>query len=117
MSFTRHLDKPLQTHFDTYRQAIVLLGARQTGKTTILKRIFPDALYLLVDNEQTKKVLETYDIHSYLQILGAGRQVIIDELHLLTDPGRAVKIVYDQIPQIQLIVTGSSAFQIKFSKC
>lgn len=113
MNLTRHLDKSLQKHFDIYKQAIVLLGARQTGKTTILKRIFPDALYLLVDNEQTKIALETYDIHSYLQILGKCRQVIIDELHLLTNPGRAVKIIYDQVPNIQLIVTGSSALQIK----
>ncbi len=113
MNRTRHLQKTLQTHFDTYKQAIVLLGARQTGKTTILNRIFPEATYLLVDNEQTKKVLETYDIHTYLQILGQSKQVVIDELHLLSDPGRAVKIIYDQVPHVQLIVTGSSALHIK----
>lgn len=113
MGIARHLDKILETHFETYRQVLVLLGARQTGKTTILKRIFPNALYLLVDNEQTRVALEKYDIHSYLQIIGKGKQVIIDELHLLSDPGRAVKIIYDQVPNIQLIATGSSALQIK----
>lgn len=113
MNYQRHLETKLKNHFNTYKQAIVLLGARQTGKTTLLQRIFTDALYLLVDNEQTLKTLETYDISTYKQILGTSKQVIIDELHLLSDPGRAVKIIYDQIPNIQLIVTGSSALHIK----
>lgn len=113
MNYARHLESQLRDHFLNYKQAIVLLGARQVGKTTLLKRVFPEANYLLIDNEQTKNVLEKYDINSYKQILGGGRQLIIDELHLLTDPGRAVKIFYDQLPDTQLIVTGSSALQIK----
>ena len=113
MNYTRHLEVQLKNHFLEYKQAIVLLGARQVGKTTLLKRIFSTASYLLVDNEQTKKILESYDINSYKQVLGDSKQLLIDELHLLTDPGRAVKIIYDQIPNIQLIVTGSSTLQIK----
>lgn len=112
-SYQRHLLHRLQTHFSTYKQAIVLLGARQTGKTTLIKHAFPDALYLLVDNEQTKSVLDSYDISTYRQIIGATSQLVIDELHLLQDPGRAVKILYDQVPGLQLIVTGSSALHIK----
>ncbi len=109
----RHLDQQLKTHFSTYKQALVLLGARQVGKTTLLKRIFPQAHYLLLDNQNIKQILESYDINTYKQVLGQYRQVIIDELHLLSNPGRAVKIIYDQLPNIQLIVTGSSSFHIK----
>ncbi|NCN06333.1 MAG: ATP-binding protein [Candidatus Pacebacteria bacterium] len=113
MKYTRHLEANLLSHFSNYKQAIVLLGARQTGKTTLLRRLFPDALYILLDNEQTKNVLETYDISTYKQAIGRTKQLIIDELHLLHDPGRAVKIIYDQVPGLQLIVTGSSALHIK----
>jgi uncharacterized protein len=109
----RHIEKTLKTHFQTYKQAIVLLGARQTGKTTLLKKVFPNATYLLLDNEQVKQTLESYDISTYKQILGTTQQLIIDELHLVSDPGRVVKIIYDQLPNIQLIVTGSSALHIK----
>jgi len=109
----RQLEEQLINHFSKYKQALVLLGARQVGKTTILKRVFPQALYLLVDNEGTKRVLEGYDINAYKQIIGASREIIIDELHLLSDPGRAVKIIYDQLPEIRIIVTGSSALHIK----
>lgn len=109
----RHLDKTIITHFDTYRQALVLLGARQVGKTTLLKRLFPKAHYLLLDNEHTKQILESYDLNTYRQILGKHQFIILDELHLLTNPGRAVKIIYDQLPSTKLIVTGSSSFHIK----
>jgi len=111
--YIRHLDTSIKIHFTTYRQALVLLGARQVGKTTILKRLFPQAYYLLLDNENTKKVLETYDLPTYRTILGQHQQIILDELHLLSDPGRAVKIIYDQLPGVQFIVTGSSSFHIK----
>jgi predicted AAA+ superfamily ATPase len=37
----------------------------------------------------------------------------LDEIHLLKDPGRAVKIFYDQWPGLRLLVTGSSSFWIK----
>lgn len=38
---------------------------------------------------------------------------VIDEIHKLTDPGLAAKIIYDQMPGYKLVITGSSAFNIK----
>lgn len=109
----RHLDLQLNNHFKKYRQALVLLGARQVGKTTILTKIFPDAIYFSLDNESILSTLETYDINTYKQILGKNKVIILDELHLLSNPGRAAKIIYDQIPGVKLIITGSSSFHIK----
>lgn len=112
--YTRHLDPNIVNHFNTYREVMILLGARQVGKTTILQKLFPKAFYLLVDNESIKRNLERYDISVYRQMLPQNiKTVIIDEIHLLSDPGRAVKIMYDQIPDIKLIITGSSSLQIK----
>ena len=110
----RHLDQAISTHFKTYKESLVLLGARQVGKTTILKKIFPHALYLSVDNESIREILERYDVSAYRQLLTANAQtIIIDEIHELDNPGRAAKIFYDQLPNFQLILTGSSAFNIK----
>jgi len=110
----RHIDKAIAGHFDQNKEILILLGARQVGKTTLLKRLFPNAHYLLVDNETVKNNLERYDVSMYKQILPTQTtKLIIDEIHLLSDPGRAAKIIYDQIPDINLIVTGSSSLQIK----
>jgi len=110
----RHLDQALADHFTKYNEVLVLLGARQVGKTTILKRIFPDAHYLMVDNEPIKSALERYDPVVYKQLLNTGGGlVVVDEIHKLSDPGRAAKIFFDQLPEYKLIITGSSAFNIK----
>lgn len=110
----RHLDKTLASHFDKYKETLVLLGARQVGKTTILNRIFPDSQYLSVDTEPIRAALERYDPAVYSQLLaGSKGTVIIDEVHLLSDPGRMAKIIYDQLPEYRLIITGSSSFNIK----
>lgn len=112
--FTRHIDIKIQNHFNKFREILILLGARQTGKTTLLKKIFPQASYFLLDNEPIKALLESYDINTYKQFLPSGTsEIIFDEAHLLSDPGRAFKIMYDQIPDIKLIITGSSALNIK----
>src|SRR3989344_8277722 len=114
MRLNRQLDESILKHSDKYKEILILLGARQVGKTTLLKRLFPDAHYLLVDNETVKNNLERYDISVYRQILPSQtKRLIIDEIHLLSDPGRAAKIIYDQIPNINLIITGSSSLQIK----
>lgn len=114
MELVRHLDQSLINHQQRLKEAVVLLGARQVGKTTILKRLFPDALYLTVDNQITKEILEHYDVSAYRQlILPTTKGLILDEIHLLRDPGRAAKIFYDQLPEIKLFLTGSSAFNIK----
>src|SRR3989338_8648107 len=110
----RHLDKVLSEHFEKYKEILVLHGARQVGKTTILKRIFPEAYYLIVDNDPIKNALERYDPAVYKQLLNNNSGlVVIDEIQKLNDPGRAAKIFYDQLPEYKLIITGSSAFNIK----
>jgi len=110
----RHLDQALNSHFTKYNEVLVLLGARQVGKTTILKRIFPKAHYLVADNDPIKNTLERYDPAVYKQFLNTSSGVIVlDEIHKLNDPGRAAKIFFDQLPEYKLIITGSSSFNIK----
>ncbi|MCK9438922.1 MAG: ATP-binding protein [Patescibacteria group bacterium] len=110
----RHLDNKIKDHFSKYKQILILLGSRQVGKTTIIKKLFPDSNYFLVDNEPIKKIFESYDIEAYKTIINKRyKNIIIDEIHLLSDPGRAAKIIYDQLNDFNLIITGSSSFHIK----
>jgi hypothetical protein len=112
--YYRYLEKNLKAHYNKYKEILILLGSRQSGKTTLLKRVFNQANYLLVDNEPIKKMLETYDINAYLNLIKKNnKEIIIDEIHLLSDPGRAAKIIYDSLENIKLILTGSSSFHIK----
>jgi predicted AAA+ superfamily ATPase len=110
----RHLDDKIRHHFEKYKQVLILLGSRQVGKTTLVKKLFPESDYFLVDNEPIKKILETYDIETYKTLIDEkSKEIIIDEIHLLDNPGRAIKIIYDQLEEIRIIITGSSSFHIK----
>jgi predicted AAA+ superfamily ATPase len=109
----RLLDDKLCEHFEKYKQALILLGARQVGKTTILKKLFPDALYLLLDEKPILDILESYSSDAYKTLIGNRKRIFLDELHILSNPGRAVKLIYDQLPGIQIIVTGSSSLHIQ----
>ena len=110
----RQIDSKIIGHFEKSNQVLLLLGARQVGKTTLLQRLFPKAEYFLLDNNPIRKNFETYDINSYKQFIKPRSDtIIIDEIQLLSDPGRVAKIIHDQMPEIKLIVTGSSALNIK----
>jgi len=110
----RHLDFKISQHFREYKQVLILLGSRQVGKTTLVKKIFPDGDYFLVDNEPIKKIFEAYDIETYKTLINKNsKEIIVDGIHLLSNPGRAVKIIYDQLENIRIIITGSSSFHIK----
>lgn len=110
----RHLDTNLINHFKNYKEILILLGVRQVGKTTILKKIFKTSQYLIVDNEPVRNALEKYDPEVYRQMLDKKIDyVVIDEIQKISDPGRAAKIFYDQLPEYKLIISGSSAFNIK----
>lgn len=110
----RHLDDKISNHFKKYKQVLILLGSRQVGKTTIINKIFKNSNYLLVDNQPIYKTLESYDIESYKLLIDKQYQIIIiDEIHLLSNPGRAAKIIYDQLVDVKLVITGSSSFHIK----
>jgi len=115
MNQNRHADNILQDHFQKSTRAIVLLGARQVGKTTLLKRLFPDAQYYLMDNEAQQALFERYDISYYKSAIShlGTEMLILDEVQLLSNPGRAIKILFDQIPGMNIIATGSSTLHIK----
>lgn len=110
----RHLDQQLKSHFTRYKEVLILLGARQVGKTTILNRLFPMAKYINAEIEPVRKILEKFDPAVYQQLFNQHDElVILDEVHTLKDPGRAIKILYDHMPAYKFIITGSSAFNIK----
>jgi len=109
----RQIDESIKNHFGKYKQILTLIGPRQVGKTTLLKRVFPDALYLVMDIDPIRKVLESYDTTQYKSLFKDNKLIILDELQLLTDPGRVAKLVYDNFQDLKLIITGSSSLDIK----
>lgn len=96
-------------------KAIVLMGSRQTGKTTLLRQIFEnsdDVLWLWGDDVDTQAMMENMTAARLYSLLGEKRVLVIDEAQRVKDIGLRMKVVTDQMPDVQLVATGSSSFEL-----
>ena len=99
-------------------KVILLLGARQVGKTTLLKTLMQDAdivdvLFLNCDEPQTVSLLTNRNLRDVQALVGNSKFVIIDEAQKVDNIGLTLKLMVDNIPDIQIIATGSSAFELR----
>lgn len=97
-------------------KAILIFGARQTGKTTLVNKIVEQtgkkALFLYGDDRATRNIL-TADSKERLAGITAGYDIlVIDEAQMIQDVGTVIKIFTDRIPEVQVIATGSSSFEL-----
>jgi uncharacterized protein len=98
---------------------IILLGARQVGKTTILKQLQKDtdapSVWLNADEADILSEFQSADTSTRLQQLFGknNKLVIIDEAQQIPDIGRKLKLFHDTFPEVQVIATGSSAFDLQ----
>lgn len=96
-------------------KAIVLLGARQVGKTTLLKMLFgtsEEVLWLNGDELDIQALFLSISATRLKAIFGSKKIIIIDEAQRIQDIGLRMKLITDQIPEVQLVVTGSSSFEL-----
>ena len=96
-------------------KAIIIMGARQVGKTSLLKMLFGDAkkaLWLNADEPDIRAVFENATSSILKQYFGKNKIIIIDEAQRIDDIGIKLKLITDQIPDKQLIATGSSSFYL-----
>ncbi len=93
-------------------KAIIILGARQVGKTTVLKKMFPSAKWLNGDDADIRLNLAEPNTDKLRTILGNNSTIVIDEAQRIENIGITAKIIIDQIPGIQLILSGSSSFDL-----
>ena len=96
-------------------KAIILFGARQVGKTTLLRELLSsrqDVLWLNGDEQDVRSLLEKASSTLLRAVIGKNSLVVIDEAQRITDIGIAIKLITDQIPGVQVLATGSSSFDL-----
>lgn len=96
-------------------KAILLFGPRQTGKTTLLHQILDekqDVLWLNGDEPDVQQVFENTSSTRLKSVFGESKTIVIDEAQRIVNIGLSLKLITDQLKDIQLIATGSSAFEL-----
>jgi len=125
MLYPRLLKKQILEYFPD-KEAVVILGARQVGKTSLMQLMrieiekeYPCFYFDLERPEDLEKVeMPVEEFLHYLEVIGGKTEkrsvVFIDEIHYLSDPAKFIKLLVDHYSQkIKLIISGSSSLEIK----
>ena len=98
-------------------KVLVLLGARRVGKTELINHYLKNISsgdYLKFNGEDVNHVnlfLER-SIENYTRILGRTKLLVIDEAQKIPNIGLTLKLIVDSFPQLKVIATGSSVFDL-----
>jgi len=116
----KNIDRQIKSdlHLDFFKgKVIVLLGARQVGKSTLIKMICKayeeEVLWLDGENADVHLLLKNPNSERLLQLAGSSRFVVIDEAQKNDKIGSILKLFADYHPKIQVIASGSSAFELR----
>jgi predicted AAA+ superfamily ATPase len=97
-------------------KAVIIYGARQVGKTTLVNDLVAGlnrpALFLNGDDADIRELFENFSASKFAPVAGNHEIVILDEAQRINEAGLVIKIINDNYKNIQLIVTGSSAFEL-----
>lgn len=97
------------------KKAIILMGARQVGKTSLLQKLFAnqkDILWLSGDEFDVQQMFSKISSTRLKSIIGKNKIVVIDEAQRISDIGLRLKLITDNIKDVQVIATGSSSFEL-----
>jgi hypothetical protein len=97
-------------------KVIVIYGARQTGKTTLVESILKTAqdrvLFLNGDLSETREILSNASLARIKNIISDYKIISIDEAQRINDIGLILKIIHDNFKDAVVIATGSSSFDL-----
>ncbi|WP_316845390.1 ATP-binding protein [Pedobacter psychrodurus] len=111
--------RSLQTHIESKffkQKAIIVTGARQVGKTTMLKQLVNKTglpfVFLNCDEANVRTTLTDISIERLKSIVGSNKFIFIDEAQRVTNIGLTLKLIVDNFTDVQLLVTGSSSLDL-----
>lgn len=100
-------------------KAILLLGARQIGKSTLIKMLSfskeIETLWLDGENADVHLLLENANSERLKQIAGNHKVIVIDEAQKINAIGSILKLFADYHKEIQVVASGSSSFELRNS--
>lgn len=112
---TRLLESSIKS--DLFKgKTIIIYGARQVGKTTLVEKILNDfgdaGRYLNCEILSVEQNLKDAEPDKLKTFLGNYKLLVLDEAQNIPSIGRVLKVITDNIKDIQIIATGSSSFEL-----
>ncbi|OGY82219.1 MAG: ATPase [Candidatus Kerfeldbacteria bacterium RIFCSPHIGHO2_12_FULL_48_17] len=116
MRISRDLQPIIEKHLFK-KKVIIIYGARQVGKTTILKALEEKlashtSRYLNCDEPDVRTALTDKTSTELKAYLGDANIIFLDEAQRVKNIGLTLKLLVDNFPEMQIIATGSSSFDL-----
>ncbi len=97
------------------KKVLVVYGARQVGKTSLINSIFggkENILWLNGEDASTRNMFETISSRNLDALFGGVQTLVIDEAQNILNTGLQLKIIHDNMPNLNIVATGSSSFDL-----
>jgi predicted AAA+ superfamily ATPase len=116
MTLQRHIETTCLDHLASSRKVLLIYGPRQVGKTTLVKQLGKlsglKVKYLSADLSENEILLMQRDLKTLTNLTEGYQLLIIDEAQRVAEIGLVLKILYDEMPDLKVIATGSSSFEM-----
>jgi len=113
---TRTIQDKVAQQIRDGKKAILLFGARQVGKTTLIQHILEQLSYRVLhvnaDEYRYIDILSSRDLRQLRDLTGGYELLFVDEAQRIPEIGINLKIMVDQLPDLRVIATGSSSLDL-----
>ena len=114
--YNRLIKKQILAKFYCGR-AIIIIGARQVGKTTLSDVLLKERTETIIkfngDNPSDREKLNNKDLEELIKIIGDKKIIFIDEAQKINTIGQTIKLLVDEFKEKkQIIATGSSSINL-----
>ena len=116
MTLLRQIETSCLEHLASSDKVLLIYGPRQVGKTTLVKHLGKisglKSKYLSADLSENERLLMKRDLQTLSDLTEGYQLLIIDEAQRIQEIGLVLKIISDEMPQLKVIATGSSSFEL-----
>jgi predicted AAA+ superfamily ATPase len=113
---SRDIEASMLRRLNEGDRLLLLFGARRVGKTTLVRHLVATqglkCLELTGDDLSAAAVLSSRDGARLRGYVGGHDLLFVDEAHRIAEIGLGLKILYDSLPGLRIIATGSSALDL-----
>lgn len=111
----RTIERDIRSHL-FQGKAVVIIGPRQSGKTTLMKTLYKEhseiADYYNCDESEVRRLFSQQNRTILKSLVGKSKLIFLDEAQRVENIGLTIKIIVDEMPDVQVVASGSSAFEL-----
>jgi len=111
--YHRDIQKNIERRLNDHK-IVILTGARQVGKTSLIEAILSKKSYLELNGDDMgdRTFFEKINTEKLKSYIGNHKYLFVDEAQKIPNIGDALKIIHDKIKTIKVLVTGSSSLEL-----